>query len=37
MYTTITIVLAMTSVIVGCLIAACAYKAQDEYEMGKLF
>nr|DAO09897.1 MAG TPA: hypothetical protein [Caudoviricetes sp.] len=37
MYTTITIVLAMTSVIVGCLIAARAYKAQDEYEMGKLF
>lgn len=37
MYTTITIVLAMAAVIVGCFIASSAYKAQDEYEMGKLF
>lgn len=37
MYTTITIALAMTAVIAGCIIAARAYKAQDEYEMGKLF
>lgn len=37
MYTTITFVLALTAVIVGCIIAARAYKAQDEYELGKLF
>ena len=30
-------VLALTAIIVGSVIAARAYKAQDEYEMGKLF
>ena len=35
--TTIIFVLAMTAVIGGSVIAAFAYKAQDEYEMGKLF
>ena len=35
--TTIIFVLAMTAVIVGSVIATLAYKAQDEYEMGKLF
>lgn len=37
MYTIITVVLALTSVIVGSVIAARAYKAQDEYELGKLY
>lgn len=37
MYATITIVLALTAVIVGSIIAARAYKAQDEYELGKLY
>lgn len=35
--TTIIFVLAMTAVVTGSVIAAFAYKAQDEYEMGKLF
>ena len=30
-------VLALTAIIVGSVIAARAYKAQDEYEMEKLF
>lgn len=30
-------VLALTAVIAGSTIAALAYKAQDESEMGKLF
>ena len=34
---TIIFVLAMTAVVAGSVIAAFAYKAQDEYEMGKLF
>lgn len=37
MYTTITIVLALTAVVVGSIIAALAYKAQDECELGKLY
>lgn len=37
MYTTITIVLALAAVIVGSIIASRAYKAQDEYELGKLY
>lgn len=37
MYTAITIVLALAAVIVGSIIAARAYKAQDEYELGKLY
>ena len=35
--TIIIFVLALTAVIAGSAIAALAYKAQDEYEMGKLF
>lgn len=35
--TTIMFVLALTAVIAGSIIATLAYKAQDEYEMGKLF
>ena len=35
--TDIFFVLALTAIIVGSVIAARAYKAQDEYEMGKLF
>jgi len=35
--TDIIFVLAMTAIIAGSIIATLAYKAQDEYEMGKLF
>jgi len=35
--TAIIFVLAMTAIIAGSIIATLAYKAQDEYEMGKLF